>query len=72
MADNHHRRDRAQETITMELTPAEANIVKRIRQLTSGQHLAILAIGRYGLDSLSVLSSGKTERLNYLPIDGGA
>lgn len=47
----------------MELTQAEANLVKRLRALTAGSHLAILDIEREGLDSVTILAGGKRERL---------
>lgn len=45
------------------LSDAERNLVLRIRQLTRGQYLVILDIGRVGLDSLTVLAMGKEEWL---------
>ena len=49
--------------IIMEVTQAEADLLKRVRSLTAGSHLAILDISRQGLDSITIMGTGKRERL---------
>lgn len=62
--------------VAMDLSPAEANLIKRARLLTQGEHLVILDIDAAGLRSVIFLAEGKREWLRpvqlKLPIIKGA
>lgn len=54
--------------VPMELSPAEANFVKRARLLTPGTHLVILVTDREGLTNLIVMARGNMEDLKGLTV----
>lgn len=49
------------------LTEAELKLLRRVRGLHAGNHLAIIQKIGAGVVSLSILTSGKVERLDTSP-----
>ncbi len=45
------------------ITPDEMRLLRRLRQLHTGVHLVIISTDGSGLRSLTVIGSGKAERL---------
>lgn len=58
--------------MTMEVSLAEANLLKRVRQLAAGRHLTVLDKDAAGLATFSVMGTGKVEQLRQLefPLPG--
>lgn len=45
------------------LTPAEDNLVKRVRVLEPGEHLAVISVDKNGLVTITFMAVGKREQL---------
>lgn len=48
---------------TIKVTEAEAKFMRRIRSLGKGQHLILVSLNGAGVESMSVLTGSKVERL---------
>lgn len=55
----------------IEVSSAEANLVKRIRALRPCRYLVVIEIDQGGLSNVSILGEGKVEHLRQLalPVD---